>query len=201
MANVLNSSGSDAITLASALKDLVQEAQERFSGAILSPLTITLGDEFQGVICSLKEGVSLLIWFEEQRIIKQLPFKLRMVLHFGEIQTKINSSMAYGMLGPGLTLARSHLNRMKKESLRFYVSGLDDTKLEILINNTFIIFQSQVDAWTPKEAKVAAYFLQKDDYRWVAKQVGTNPTSTWRRRKSLKMNAYIASKIILNELT
>jgi hypothetical protein len=201
MADVLNSSGKNAIDLSLGLKQLVQQAQLTFSTTILSPLTITLGDEFQGVIRSLEDGVKLMIWFEEQRILQQIPFKLRLVLHFGEIHTELNPKIAYGMLGPGLTEARKLLSDMKKDPKRFNISGLAEAKTELLIQDGFVIFQSFVDSWTNKEAQMAALFLKNDDYRWVAKQARINPTSAWRRRKSLQINAYIASKNILSMLS
>lgn len=201
MADVLDSRKHAPAQLAQQLRLLVEQAQIQFSHAIRSPLTITLGDEFQGVINTLPDALHLMVWFEEKRIQQALPFKLRMLVHQGEIETTINSNIAYGMLGQGLTDAREHLQSMKKSNHRFWVSGLiDKPEKEGVLNHTLSIYQNLVESWTPTEAQFAASFMKNDDYKWVALQSGKSPSTTWRRRKNLNMDSYFSSKYLLNTL-
>ncbi len=50
MGDVVNSSDYDGEVLSKGLKELVESTNKKFGKAILSPLTITLGDEFQGIL-------------------------------------------------------------------------------------------------------------------------------------------------------
>lgn len=201
MADVLDSRKHQSIELAKQLRMLVEQAQAEFNAVIRSPLTITLGDEFQGVVNTLSDALNLMVWFEEQRIQQALSFKLRMLVHLGDIDTEINSSVAYGMLGKGLTDARENLQSMKKNSNRFSVSGLNSKPDgELMLNHALRIYQNLVESWTPIEAQYASSFIQNDDYQWVALKSGKSPSTTWRRRKNLNMDAYFSAKFLLNTL-
>jgi hypothetical protein len=91
---------------------------------ILSPLTITLGDEFQGVVSDLAAAVQILFAFEEYRIRGSLPFRLHFVTYVGPIDTELNREIAYGMLGPGLTHARALLTKKGRGRSQFVFESL-----------------------------------------------------------------------------
>ena len=108
MADVIRSRNQDGERLMQDLEKLVEEVAKINPARFLSPMTITLGDEFQAVVRSAVDAVEIMFSLEEQRIMLQLPLKLRYVLHRGVIETPINAKSAHGMLGKGLTQAREH---------------------------------------------------------------------------------------------
>ncbi|NMW20288.1 MAG: hypothetical protein HKK67_01350 [Chlorobiaceae bacterium] len=67
MADVIASRSRDPQQLMREFENLVGTANTVFSEGILSPLTITLGDEFQGVLSTLLDAVKVLIWLEDAR--------------------------------------------------------------------------------------------------------------------------------------
>lgn len=119
MGDVVNSSDYDGELLSKGLKELVESTNKKFSKDILSPLTITLGDEFQGVLNSVSTGIDLLFHLEEELLITEPDFKLHYVLLLGEIETEINPDIAYEMMGKGLTEARKMLSSKKRNRKRF----------------------------------------------------------------------------------
>ena len=120
MADIVDSGNKNQSKLMDDFKLLVKEINDSYHSKILSPLTITLGDEFQSVLKDLTTAIKIIIDIEEKIIINQFGFKLRYMLNQGEIDTSINTKIAYEMLGQGLTDAINILNDSKKDKNRFF---------------------------------------------------------------------------------
>lgn len=198
MADIINSSKGNQKKTISDLRDIVNFINEIWSDEILSPLTITLGDEFQGVISTMDNAYRIIFEIEEQIIKCNLKLKLRYVLNFGAIETQINSNSAYEMLGSGLTYARETLNNMKTGKSRFrIIFGMQ--KNQDLINGLFKIYENYLDSWKQKDYHIVREFLLNKTYQEVAEILNINISSSWRRYKSLNMEEYkIVKKLILN---
>lgn len=201
MADIIDSRGSNQAATMLEFKSLTNLANYDHSDSILSPLTITLGDEFQGVARSLATGIELIIALEELAIKRNIAFKLRYALVQGDIDTPLNSDIAYGMLGSGLTRAREALVDMKKENARFYVE-VDDSQQQEALNSAFILYQNLVDNWKPaKDYTLVAHFLHSPDYKEVAREVDKSRSQIWKRYRSLDMHQYFAIKRLLAYLS
>ena len=196
MADIINSSGKDSLLLMSHFKELVNTINRENEPNIISPITITLGDEFQGITTSVRKGIELIFMLEETIVKQDLSLKLRYVLTSGKIDTEINTKIAHGMLGPGLTNARKQLNNLKGKQSRFLVDTGDFTH-DIMVNKGFELYQSLVDDWKPKDLKIISAFFKDMDYKVVAESVNLDKSSVWRRKKSLKMTEYQTVKEII----
>lgn len=197
MADTIDSGIQDSNELMHQLKMLVKSMNKQ-KQSLISPLTITLGDEFQGVCSSIPNAILMIISIEEMIIKNQYNIKLRYVLNFGKIDTKINSVRAYEMLGVGLTEARKKLNSLKTDDARFCISiGRNRKKSEEILNDAFFILQSFIDSWNVKDYELVAAFLTNSDYKKVAEKVQLDKSSAWRRRKSLKIQEYNRAKNII----
>lgn len=93
--------------------EAVAAQNKAFEEALVSPLTIALGDEFQAIVANSQKA------FE---IARELRFRLlehsidcRFVIGMVEIRTPINDQNAWNMMGPGLGRARAKLNEKKAE--------------------------------------------------------------------------------------
>ena len=71
MGDVVASRRVDAREMRRHLKSLVSSCNSDLKALILSPYTITLGDEFQGIATSLRAIAESIFYFEETRIKKQ----------------------------------------------------------------------------------------------------------------------------------
>ncbi|WAC13813.1 SatD family protein [Dyadobacter pollutisoli] len=200
MADIINSRKSDQKALMVSFERLVNDINSRHKRHLLSPLTITLGDEFQSVAKSLKSAIEIIFGIEERIIRDQYEFKLRYVLVEGEIDTPINPQIAYGMLGEGLTNARKALIEAKGNKGRFFVE-INDTNLGKALNNSLAIYQSLTDNWKAgKDYPLIKDFLTFKDYKKVATETGKTRSQIWKREKSLKINEYIAIKEVIHYL-
>ncbi|MEM7298811.1 MAG: SatD family protein, partial [Bacteroidota bacterium] len=90
MADVVDSHEKEGQSLMNDFQVLVKWANTIYGEFIASPLTITLGDEFQGIVSSASKGIDVILGMEEYIIKEEFGFKLRYVLHAGEVETAIN---------------------------------------------------------------------------------------------------------------
>lgn len=201
MADIIKSRRADARVLISDLKKLVELMNQKWSGTLLSPLTITLGDEFQGVIRDMKSAVEMIIAMEEMVVTHGLQIKLRYVLNYGIIETPLNAERAYEMLGPGLTEAREKLEFIKTNRNRFFVMNAGQAMQTQMINDLLQIYGKYIDDWSVKDLYFVAAFLNLKDYKRVAEVTGINVASAWKRKKSLNIDEYFTcKKALLNPI-
>src|SRR4051794_25517593 len=69
-------------------------------GSLVSPLTITLGDEFQGLSKTLVESLSIVRVLRLHLLARGVD--CRFAIGLAQIQTPINVARAWNMMGPGL---------------------------------------------------------------------------------------------------
>jgi len=102
---------------------------------VLSPFTITLGDEFQ-VVYSKADSLFGSIW---QILLNVFPEKLRFSIGVGDITTKINQKQAIGMDGPAFYNARKGLDELKQNGHLLNISGDNKEELAVLKQVLFLI--------------------------------------------------------------
>ncbi len=199
MADIVSSGSLDSTKAMASFKKLVQTANKQHKAELLSPLTITLGDEFQGIICDLSAALRVMISLEEGLISLNPGFRLRYSLNYGEIGTPINPKIAHEMLGDGLTTARKNLNELKNSNSRFSIS-LVNKKMTQIFENAFVIYQQIVDRWKPEnDYDIAAGLIENHDYKIVAKKLGRNRSLIWKREKNLDMISYFAIRNLITQ--
>lgn len=179
---------------------LTQKANDVFKDSILSPLTITLGDEFQGVVNNSKTLFELLFYLEEHIISKKYPFNLRYSMVHGVIDTKINEKIAYEMYGSGLTKAREALKTIKDGSDNYFI-GINAEK-DVPLKLCMKLYQSIKSNWKTSEYEVIAAFLKNYDYKEVMKTgLYKTRSGAWKKRKSLQIEEYnIVKNLVYNIL-
>lgn len=177
-------------------KALTSLANKRFKDSIVSPLTITLGDEFQGIVDSAQTLFELVFFLEEQRIEAGYTFHLRYSLVHGEIETEINTKIAYEMYGAGLTQAREGLQKAKDADQHYYVDlkEVPEEQLKLCLQ----LYQSIKTEWKPKEYKIVAAFLKHNDYKDLEKMgLYKTRSGAWKKGKSLRIDEYHTVKRLI----
>lgn len=201
MADIIDSGKKDSNLLMENFKTLIKEINNSNANDILSPLTITLGDECQGVIKDLSTSIRMILNIEENIIHNRYNFKLRYVLNEGEIETPINQKIAYEMLGNGLTEARFKLNNLKNDKFRFYISIQNKLQNQILID-AFIIYENIVEKWNiNKDYESVSNFIKYEDYKIISNMMGKTRSLIWKREKSLNIESYNSIKNIIKNVS
>jgi hypothetical protein len=194
MADIIDSRKNDQNELMLKFRNVTEEINKSHKKGILSPMTITLGDEFQGVVKNISAAINLILELEEKLMLNNAGFKLRYVLYEGKIDTPINDKIAYGMLGEGLTKAREALEATKGTNSRYYFNLKKPYAAEAL-NNSMSIFQNITDDWKlDTDHELISTFLKWKDYKMVAERLGKTRSQIWKRHKNLKIEPYFAIK-------
>lgn len=197
MADVIDSRKAQQDILMAHFKKVIALTNRKSKHKIISPITITLGDEFQGVMKDLSSALDVMFEIEEQIIDTKPSFKLRYVLLEGKIETPINSDTAYEMLGSGLTDARSCLSNLKNSNDRFHVN-LRNEKKSSALNDAFIGYQGIIDDWkVDKDYEIVKQFLQLKDYKLVADKLNKDRSLMWRRERTAKIKEYTSLKNVI----
>ena len=102
---------------------------------LLSPYTITLGDEFQAVFNKAER------LFVDIIVIMQAlyPDLVRFSIGVGTIDTPINRQQAIGMDGPAFYLARKGIEQLKATDYLFTTNGLAENQQDIVNNSLFLV--------------------------------------------------------------
>ncbi len=199
MGDVVASSTRDQVKLHSQLKELVKNTNKRLKTKILSPYTITLGDEFQGIAKSFSGVVETIFYLEEEILKKEYTFKLHYVAYWGEIATRINRNIAYQMMGPGLASARARLTTKRKTRPRFIFEYGDQAKNEIL-NGLFSVVESIVEHWKPRDFRLILDMIKSESDSEIASRRKKDRSLIWRRRGTLRVDEYAALKAALAKI-
>ena len=199
MGDVVGSRMVDPEQLSIQLKNLVTSCNDKLKSMILSPLTITLGDEFQGVVGSLEAIVESIFHFEESIIRNQYDFKIRYVGHFGEIQTPINKEIAYEMMGPGLINTRELLTQKSRNRTRILID-LPNEKMADMLTKLFKVSDSIMKRWKGEDYRLIFDMLHNRNNLEVASIYSKNRTQIWKRRNSLLIEEYNLLKSVILDL-
>ncbi len=148
---------------------------------ILSPYTITIGDEFQ-VLYNSTETLFDDIWDIIESI---FPYKLRVSIGYDKILTRTNKERAIGMDGPAFHYARDGLERLKKQKRTvIQVFSAEIPSIE-LINTSLLLVFDQVEKWKENTLKIFVNMLKKKDMETIAKNIDISERAVY---KSIKAN-------------
>lgn len=174
--------------LHAALNNVVDEANERRSASILSPLTITLGDEFQGVITSLRDGAIIARELRLQLMVDDID--CRFVIGTVELKTSLNRDRAWNMMGLGLAQAREKLNEKKTDTLyRFSLPGEERT--EALLDAIGIGITSTERRWTRTQLHDIAESLDGRSALEIARIRNVSVHSVYKAKSNGEFDAYV----------
>lgn len=188
MGDIIKSRIKDQILVQIEFAKLISECNREFAASMKSKLTITLGDEFQGILMEEGDFPRVVSWLEENKWRLSLPIELRYAFGHGEVLTPINPEIAHGMLGPGLTLTRETLNNLKSKTDRVGIIGeMQDRELKQLITELYL---THIGSWNWKDREILAAFFQYHDYKLVAEKLDKDSSLMWRRANSLQMGTY-----------
>ena len=125
-------------------------ANDKFKQAIASPLTITLGDEFQGLCNTLIDGLAII---HHMRIrLLCVGVGCRFVLGHAKLETPINRTKAWNMIGSGLSDAREKLND-KRDSNAYRFSFRDMPVYERLMDAIGLSLTLVEGDWTDTQLR------------------------------------------------
>lgn len=177
----------------------IDQINDEMEAQILSPLTITLGDEFQGLIKTLLGAFK--IAFDIRYALLRKSVTCRFVIGSADIKTKINYKLAWNMMGPGLAEARTMLG--KKEDINCYRFSLpDDKKTEKLLNGIGLSLTAVENKWTSTQLKYVMQILSETDASKgkIAKDLAISENTLYKVLRSADFHFYLQQRTTIEEV-
>ncbi len=165
----------------------VLDALNQNSKNLVSPYTVTLGDEFQAVCRAEAPIISDII-----TIMKAIyPVKLRVAVGTGIISTKINSSSAIGMDGPAFYSSRDGITEMKKQNftnIQFFAEKADEE--QDLINKMNTLVFSMMDKWKPNTFYTFEGLLRTKSIKEIQSELKISERAVYKLIETHNLNYY-----------
>ena len=199
MGDIVGSSTYKAAKLRREFMRIVSSCNKTFEREILSPYTITLGDEFQGVARSLRGLFDAVFYLEEISLLKRLKFKIRYAGLYGDIDKPINRMKAHGMMGAGLTRAREMLTAKRRGKPRFQFE-LPNAQMMKELNLLFLVIDGIIAKWDPYDGPLILDMIANNNNVEVGKKHKKNRTQIWKRRKNMLTEEFRALKEVVLDL-
>ena len=199
MGDVIGSSKYDAQKLRREFMDLISSCNKNLNPVIISPYTVTLGDEFQGIAASLHAMIESIFFLEESVLHKKLAFKIRYVAVQGDIDTPVNRLKAHTMMGSGLTKAREILTDKRRGKPRF-IFDLSDTYTMDQLNRLYMVYDGLTGRWSRGDGSLIFDMLVNQNNEEVGTKHGKTRSQIWKRRKNLLIEEYRALKETIMEI-
>lgn len=166
---------------------VIEAANAEFRDRLRSPLTITLGDEFQGLLDDLAPGLELLRWLRLALLDEGIG--CRFVLGRVEIRTPVNAERAWNMMGPGLARARETLDDKKPGQL--YRFSLPDAPLIEQMLEALGAGLSLIETrWTDRQRRDITALLEGSSPAELAERRGVSVHSIYKVRASGHYETY-----------
>ncbi len=141
---------------------------------IVSPYTITLGDEFQAVFKDFNTIVSDTLVFLD----KFYPFKFRFAIAYNSISTKINKEQALGMDGPAFYNARKLINNLKKS--KNSIINISSSKHSQIYNKSLNLLFQYIAKWKPNTIKILTYMCQNYTIQQISEKINISSRAVYK---------------------
>ncbi len=155
----------DREALQEILSDELQALNEEYGEGIVSPYTITLGDEFQ-VVFDRADAV----FVQMLKIMSAIhPIGIRFSLAVGNIDTPINTEQAIGMDGPAFHQARRGIEMLKDSGYIFNVGFEDEDSPGLrIINNSLQLLSGRMRGWNKRRLIILHMMKEGYDYKEIS---------------------------------
>jgi len=163
------------------LKDVLNHVNNKYAEDISAKFTITLGDEFQGLLSAGRYVMDIIQFIER----KMYPVKMRFGVGIGKITTDIHSDLAIGSDGPAYYLARNMINELKLSEKKnkspksnIKVTFENQNNIEALLNTTLALCTVIKNSWTDRQRTVVYDYMEfEDQQKNMASRLGITQSS------------------------
>ena len=181
------------------LEETLQTMNELFGEFLASNFTLTLGDEFQGL---LKVDAPVFQIIDTLRS-ELTPTQLRFGIGLGEIVTDIDPLQSIGADGPAYWNARAAINLIHQKNdygntQIYYSSGKE--KQDFFVNALIASGEAIRSGWRGSQEEILLDLLKRCVYsenfsqQDLAQSLGLNPSALSKRLKSSSIRVYLRGR-------
>jgi hypothetical protein len=153
---------------------------------VVSPLTITLGDEFQGLYATLSDALAALKLLRARLLLENA--ECRFALGLVRLETPLNTERAWNMMGPGLADTREKLSdKRDPNAYRFHIP--ENPAVEGLLEAVGACLSDIEHHWTERQRQVvlALRHVRPTD---LALQYGLGVSTLYKIRRAGRFDLY-----------
>jgi hypothetical protein len=151
------------------IKSAILQTNEEFSSIIEAPLTITKGDEFQGLFSDLSRAFKIALALE------RLIFPVQVKFGFGVGQVyKMGGRLPIEMDGPAFHNSNAALQYAKKRKICSTLNS-NHPEIDILVNTIFKLITALKYRWNERHYKLYWKYNDLGTYRKVAELENITP--------------------------
>lgn len=189
MGDIVGSEASnDRARLHRTFNDAVKRVNGQYSSEIASPMTITLGDEFQGLVKSRIAAFQIIHDMRLELLVQDV--KCRFVIGDVILETPLNETSAWNMLGKGLAAARQRLEE-KGDPNTYRFSFLMEAGQEQLLEAVGAGLTYLEEDWTRKQRDyVIAALLKKQSVEEIAGAAGVSSRAVYKGLEAANLKLY-----------
>lgn len=171
---------SDRSEVQDQLREVLQRLNRRGDPGVLSPYTITLGDEFQAVLGRADRVFldALTIWVAME------PVRVRFSFGVGRLETPINAQEAIGMDGPAFHRARQGIEDLKETSGLFAITGEQGRGCVALMKPTLALISHLVGSWQPNRWRILLRLYEGGTVKEIAEELGISESAVYKNIES-----------------
>lgn len=166
----------------------VDRQNDARGAALASPLTITLGDEFQGLVMSFLEAAVAARAMRLELLGQGID--CRFVIGAVSLRTPLNEKRAWNMMGPGLSAARDKLNDKRSSSL-YRFSFPNDALLERLLDAIGASLTAIERRWTDTQRIDVTAALDGLSAAEIAEQRNVSVHTVYKVLRSGELDLYV----------
>ncbi|MCK1221764.1 SatD family protein [Streptococcus uberis] len=190
-------------------KKALEKINQKYQKDIVSKFSITLGDEFQGLL-KIEANVFQMI---DDISLAMKPHSIRYGIGIGQIITEINPEMSIGADGPAYWQAReaiTYIHQKNDYGQTKIAIRTEDLETDVVINALISAGDAIKSNWRASQEEVFEtilhlnYYQENFDQKEVSEKLGLTASSLSKRLKSSSVKVYFrtrnAAKELLNKL-
>lgn len=184
------------------LRAVLERINHRYEDLLASRFTITLGDEFQGVLKTSTRMTRIL----DEIAFALMPIGLRFGIGVGKLSTELDPRASIGADGPAYWAAREAIayahknNDYGRANIHLYAQN-EDVSVG-LINEILKLTSLQVSGWRDSQIEVFKVLLEHEildpeqiNHQQIAQELGILTSSLTRRLESSGIKRYLSARI------
>jgi len=175
--------------------ELINSLNEQFGRSLRSAFTVTLGDEFQGLL-SEPSCIAEVLWALQQ--FPGLP-QLRLGIGLGRIDTAIPPT-AINLDGPAFHNARAAIMRAKSEKISGAMFLGFGEQIDCAANGIARMMEFHLEKRSKKQREVMNLLRQQKSQVEIAIMVGASPQAVNRHKQAAGWEAFHAGEMALQQV-
>lgn len=152
-------------------KDVLNDANEKYDKYLASNFTVTLGDEFQGLLIMPSMSIEIVQFIRE----KMFPVEFVFGIGIGEMATSFSKEHSIGSDGPAYWYARKMVEKAKDKKPSICI--FSDSPEDELMNSLMLFTEVSAHSQTKRQQEIIKLYKELGSQYKVAEKLGINNQS------------------------